>query len=133
MKLDAPLAVPALGVALLATSIVVVRAAIAPAPPAVARMTPEEQRVVAAAVAADEITWSNLSAQAFPEDHWSTRDDFHARELKRLKEIAKERRIPIEDVLRAVDDDVHRAHANAESPDYRGAHAVPCKPRPIYD
>jgi hypothetical protein len=134
VKLDASLAAPATLVALLATGIVVARTltAAAPPPPA-ARATANDKKLVALIVSTDEVAWNNLAVQAFPEDHWSARDDFHARELKKLKELANDRKVPIEDLLRAVDDDLHRARSRPDAPDARGARAVPCKPRPFYD
>jgi hypothetical protein len=84
-------------------------------------------------IAAEEREWARLAVQAFPEDDWSMRDDFHSRETRRMRELAKQHGVPLEDVLRAVDDDLHLAGARADSPDFRGARAVPCKPRPFYD
>lgn len=133
MRLDLALAVPGIAAAALVTTVVTVRAATAPEPPAPRRATDDERRVLAAAVAKDELTWSTQAWGAFPEDHWSARDDFHSREMKRIRDLAKEHDVPVVDVLRAIDEDLHRRKAQAGAPDLRGATAVPCKPRPFYD
>lgn len=133
MKLDVATSVPSLVVLAVATVLVVVRAASAPPPVAAPRATPEQSRAIALAVASEEGEWARLAIQAFPEDAWSMRDDFHARETRRVRDLAKQNDVPLEDVLRAIDDDLHRAGARFDSFDYRGARAVPCKPRPFYD
>jgi hypothetical protein len=122
----------ALAVVALCGAIVVVRVKAAPAPnPAAGKLDERGRRAVALDVATRENDWRRESAENFPRDHWSQSDDFHAREAKRVREIAGERRVPYEDVLRAIDDDLHRIGPSIGA--LRGGSAVPCKPRPFYD
>jgi hypothetical protein len=120
-------------------AVVLVKAATAKAPPAPRRATPAEEAALAAAIASSEPRWLVETEQAFPRDRWSARDDFHGRELRDVQTKARELGVPMEDVLRAIDDDIHRsghrasARASDEDADPRSARAVPCKPRPIYD
>jgi hypothetical protein len=112
---------------------VVVRAADADGAGAGRQATAFERAGFAAAVAAGEDAWRAEAEQTWAGDVWSQRDDFHARERNRIRDVATENGVPVEEVLRAVDHDLHRARARQTSPDLRGAGAVPCKPRPIYD
>jgi hypothetical protein len=110
------------------------RAATAPAPPPKRLATPSERATVASTIAQNEKNWLREVGENFPDDNWSQRDDFHGKEYRKISELTSEKGIRIEDALRAVDDDVHAAKApNANAPDTRAAHAVPCKPRPFYD
>lgn len=121
-------------VALSCVLVVSVRLAQAPAPPPRRPATAAEKSELALAVNAAERGWRDETTQNFPSDNWSQRDDFHGREFRKAVELANEKGIRIEDVLRAVDDDIHRRAASGpSSPDYRNARAVPCKPRPFYD
>ena len=113
--------------------VVLTRAASAPAPRLARPAVDFEKRNVAADMAANEPGWREEAASSFPEDAWSQSDDFHAREAKHIRALADRMGIRIADILKAVDDDLHARRATATSPDPRGAHAVPCKPRPIYD
>jgi hypothetical protein len=132
--MDVRTSLPAAAIAIGCVVLVVARVALAPGPPPRRQADPAERRRLAAAVAASERTWSTETAQTFPEDLWSQRDDFHGRELRKVKELAGENDLPVEDVLRAIDEDLHRTGApNASAPDDRNARAIPCKPRPFYD
>jgi hypothetical protein len=141
MKMDLRTSLPAAAVAIGCALVVTVRVAIAPAPTLNRPATDDERAEIAQAVAASERAWTNESTQNFPADSWSQRDDFHGRELRKVEELVKAQGIRIEDVLRAIDDDIH--HRNARRPstipggtlerDERHANAVPCKPRPFYD
>jgi hypothetical protein len=113
------------------TALVVARASSAPAPAPPKRATDAERTSLAMTLASEEPSWRASSEESFPQDNWSQRDDFHAREAQEIRELARARGVPYEDVLRAVDDDLHaRGRATGEA---RGARAVPCKPRPFYD
>jgi hypothetical protein len=74
------------------------------------------------------------AAESFPGDAWSQSDDFHAHEARQIRELAHQRHVTVEEVLRAIDDDLH-APERARRSDHgsRGVTAVPCKPRPFYD
>jgi hypothetical protein len=113
-------------------ALVVVRAAMAPEmAPAAGRADAATRGAIARDIAGLEPSWRGEAEEAFPSDLWSQRDDFHAREAQRVREIAADKSVPVEDVLRAVDEDLHSIpHAAAE---VRGTRAVPCKPRPFYD
>jgi hypothetical protein len=127
-----------LGVVVIASAaaVVVVRAATAPEPPAPRAATKDDRRAMALAVAAEEPEWRAKAEEAFPSDDWSQRDDFHSREAAKIRELSNQRGVPYEDVLRAIDDDLHtraRGRTGRAVGDARGARAVPCKPRPFYD
>ncbi len=118
----------ALTVALGCTALVSYRAATVPAPRPARAATVDERAEIAREVAKDERAWINETTQNFPSDSWSQRDDFHGRELRKVQELAHEKKVRVEDVLRAVDEDIH-----AGTTKLRRANAVPCKPRPFYD
>jgi hypothetical protein len=124
------LRVNALAVVVLAACAAVVasRVASAPAPTAGPPATPQQRARFAAAVAADEPAWRRQAEQDFPADLWSQRDAFHGREAQSVRDLAGGARVPYEEVLRAIDDDVHKARGPE-----RSAAAIPCKPRPFYD
>lgn len=114
--------------------LVTARVAFAPGPKPLRKATPEERTEIAQVIAGAERNWANESAKSFPQDHWSQRDDFHGREYRKVNELVKEKGVRVEDILEAVDDDIHRRAAmNPESAEIRHARAVPCKPRPFYD
>lgn len=82
------------------------------------------------------------TSQNFVADAWSQRDDFHGREYRQVLDIAKESKVRIEDVLRAIDDDIHQPVGRSNTSVIvrggsgghdRHANAVACKPRPFYD
>ena len=132
--MDLRTSLPAVLVALGCMLVVTVKTALAPAPPSRRSATAEEREEIAQTIAALEPNWANETAQNFPADDWSQRDDFHGREHQKVEEIASEKKIPYEDVLRAIDDDLHRRQAkDPHADDDRHARAVPCKPRPFYD
>lgn len=125
-------------IVLLATVVVVARAAGAAAPAPARAVTPGEQADLALNIAVNEPEWQRASEEQFPEDHWSARDDFHSREAARVRELARERGITYEDVLRAVDEDLHAGGGGGTgggqgTGEARSARAIPCKPRPFYD
>jgi hypothetical protein len=113
------------------------RAAHAPAPPGAVsrRTTPAERANLAIDVAAHERAWRDEAAESFPADAWSQSDDFHAQEARQIRELAHQRHVTFEEVLRAVDEDLHAPKAKGRRPDdrERSVTAVPCKPRPFYD
>jgi hypothetical protein len=115
------------------TGLVVVRALVAPAVTDRRVATPSERAELARAIASAEPDWEKDSAKAFPADRWSESDDFAGHEYRKATELAKDKDVRVDDVLRGVDEDLHRVPQSANSPDVRRAHAVSCKPRPIYD
>lgn len=136
--MDLRTSLPAAAVVLGCTLLVTARTAVAPVPLPRRSATLAERTDVAITIESQERTWASETAQNFPADSWSQRDDFHGRELRKAQELAKERGIRIEDVLRAVDEDIHRraSPATLRIPGAftdRHANAVPCKPRPFYD
>ena len=132
--MDLRTSLPAAAVAIGCLLLVTVRVVLAPGPTPRRIATEDERIEVAQAIAASERAWTNETTQNFPADHWSQRDDFHGREYRKAEELANEKGLRIEDVLRAVDDDIHRRKAKTpDAPDDRNARAVPCKPRPFYD
>lgn len=126
--------VAAIVVLLLSSLTVIVRAAGAPSPPASRRLDPGERAAVAAAIAAREPEWAAETTRGYPFDRWSQSDDFHGREFRLIQQLAREHAVSVEEVLRAIDEDLHRRGVPTEAaPDDRHARAVPCKPRPFYD
>ncbi|MFO0734907.1 MAG: hypothetical protein U0270_03475 [Labilithrix sp.] len=134
MPMDLRQSLPATVVTTIVAVIVVARVATAPAPAPARVGSSAERQEIANRIATQEKEWLRQVGESFPQDNWSQRDDFHGREYKEVQKIAHERGLRIEDVLRAIDDDLHKhpAHGPA-APDTRAAHAVPCKPRPFYD
>lgn len=120
-------------VTLLVIGLVVRRAANAPAPRLARAATTEERERYASAIRTAESNWHASANREFPRDAWSHSDDFHGQEMNLARELARRDGVRTEDVLRAVDDDLHREGAHASSPDRRSARAIPCKPRPFYD
>ena len=121
------------------TVLVVFRVATAPAPTPLRAATTQERAEIAQAIAASESAWTSETTQNFPADSWSQRDDFSGREYRKAQDLSKEKNVRLEDILRAVDDDIHRSRGSRTvngtvvlSPE-RHADAVPCKPRPFYD
>lgn len=134
MPTDLRTTLPSTAVALACVMVVTVRVALAPSPTPRRSATPAERAEIARLIADSERAWTDETTQNFPEDQWSQRDDFHGREFRQVVQIADEKGIRIEDVLRAVDDDIHRSKVrSADAPDDRNARAIPCKPRPFYD
>jgi hypothetical protein len=80
----------------------------------------------------NEVDWQARAELDFPGDLWSQSDDFHAREATRIRELAGQHRIGYEDVLRAIDEDLHDKTMSRRTAGRR-VNAVPCKPRPFYD
>jgi hypothetical protein len=134
MAMDLRTSLPAAAVALGCVLVVTVKTAVAPDPPPRRVATSEERIELAEAVAGMERDWTTETTQNFPADNWSQRDDFHGREYQKVQELVSEKGIRTEDVLRAIDDDIHRRRAKTpDAADDRHARAVPCKPRPFYD
>lgn len=109
----------------------VVRAATVqrPAPPA-RRLSAEERAEVGRAAAREEPGWRQRSRQSFPGDFWSQDDDFGASERQWALDESRRRGVPVVDVLRAIDEELHAASPVLPP---RKATASPCKPRPFYD
>lgn len=110
------------------TILVAVKVASAPALAGALRATAEQKAIVAMAIAGEEPGWRKTTEQEFPADLWSQRDAFHGNEASKAKDLAFANRIPVEDVLRAIDEDIHKSRDRD-----RLAGAIPCKPRPFYD
>lgn len=110
------------------TILVATKVAGAPAPAGAIAATAEQKVIVAQAIAAEEPAWRRTVDQEFPADLWSQRDAFHGNEAGKAKDLAFANRIPVEDALRAIDEDIHKTRDRD-----RLARAIPCKPRPFYD
>jgi hypothetical protein len=109
-------------------------AATAPPPPPGRPATAEERKGLANDIAGHERAWEDDAMRGFPSDLWSQRDDFHGLEFRGVFDVKGAHGVRLEDVLKAVDDDVHLRQATSPSDsDPRDARAVPCKPRPVYD
>lgn len=104
--------------------------ALTAAPDPDARRLDEAARIaVSAAAAAEEPAWRIASRRSFPEDHWSQDDDFAASERRWAIDEARRRRVPVSEVFRAIDEDLHRSPPVPP----RRATSSPTKPRPFYD
>jgi hypothetical protein len=125
---NARLDIPAFLVATAVVAIVVGRAATAPAPKAPRAATPTERASFATVVVGQEPEWREKAANDFPADAWSQRDAFHGHESAMVREMARGAGVSIEEVFRAIDDDIHRSRGGD-----RNAEVVPCHPRPIFD
>jgi hypothetical protein len=106
-----------------------VRAFTAHVPPPARRLTDAERVEVGRAAAAAEPGWRRNSHHSFPGDHWSQDDDFGAAERSWALSEAAKRGVPVTDVLRAIDEELHSGPVLPP----RKASASPSKPRPFYD
>jgi hypothetical protein len=121
-------------VIVLCTGYVAVAAASAPAPASGHPASAEERVAIAKEIADREQGWEDEAVRGFPSDLWSQRDDFHGLEVRGVFEVKGAHGVRLEDVLKAVDDDLHRGQSTSPGDmDRRNARAVPCKPRPVYD
>ncbi|NVJ10330.1 hypothetical protein HUW63_34575 [Myxococcus sp. AM001] len=107
----------------------VVRAATAELPPRERALSAAERKQVGRAAASQEPEWRRKSRQSFPGDRWSQDDDFGASERQWALDEARRRRVPVTDVLGAIDEELHGQPVLPP----RKATASPCKPRPFYD
>lgn len=134
--MDLPAQIAGFLVAVGCTALVIVRAATAPSPPPLNAVTEADRARFAATIASQEHDWRRKAATDFPHDNWSQRDAFHGYEALTVIDMAGAARVPYEEVLRAIDDDLHGASSPdggvARRPD-RNVNAVPVKPRPIFD
>lgn len=134
MSTDLRFSVPAVLLATACTLTVLVRAATAPVPPPRPIATPAVRAEIVKDIASSEADWLKSTTQHFPSDAWSERDDFGGLEYQHDEKLSQKDNVRLEDVLRAVDDDLHeRRVTDPRAPDPRAARAVPCKPRPFYD
>lgn len=132
--MDLRMTIPSVAIAAACLVIVTTRTLSAQSPTPRRHADPSERAEIARTIATAEVDWSKETERNFPEDYWSQRDDFHGRELKAVLQISRDKGILLEDVLRAIDDDIHQRKApSAEAEGDRHARAIPCKPRPFYD
>jgi hypothetical protein len=119
-----------LGLAIVATcaGIVWSRASSAPLMPVALPATPDQRASIARAITVQEPGWRKTTEESFPADVWSQRDAFHGHEATAVRDQAFAFRVSYEDVLRAIDEDLHKGPTRD-----RSANAIPCKPRPFYD
>ena len=118
-------------VVLLSAVLAAIRAQWAPPPPRGPERLSEQERVATfAALASSEPTWRREAESAFPGDAWSQDDDFHRRESTFARETATARGVPVEEVLRAIDEGLHGELGMSHQ---LVATVPPCKPRPFYD
>lgn len=134
MSTDLRFSVPAVAIAGICALAAVARAATAATPPPRPAASPAVDAEIAREVAASEAEWRKATTEHFPSDHWSERDDFGGLEYQRDEKLSAKHNVRLEDVIRAVDDDLHANPVHdPTAPDPRAARAVPCKPRPFYD
>lgn len=135
MPMDLRFSLPAAAITTVVAAVIVVRAVMAPAPTPRRKALPLERADIASKIATQEKDWTRQVGENFPQDNWSQRDDFHGREFREVLKLSNEKGVRVEDVLRSIDDDIHKQSGaiGPKSADTRAAHAVPCKPRPFYD
>jgi hypothetical protein len=83
------------------------------------------------AVASEEAFMRRGAVKGFPADPWSQDDDFHNREIQRVRAIAGAERVSVSSMLRAVDDGA-RDRWDRMTDDPLVETVPPCRPRPIY-
>jgi hypothetical protein len=92
---------------------------------------PAQRAAIFRDFAARESATRANAARSFPGDPWSADDDFHNHEQWLARDIAAGQHIPIEAVLRAIDDGLREHWAPPGSLPLIGT-VPPCHPRPIY-
>ena len=98
--------------------------------PMTRRLSRDEAEKIGRALAEKEPLMRDNARRRFAGDRWSADDDFHNAEQRFARRIAMEKGVSAGDVLRIIDDDIHR---NAGEQPSRITGAAPCKPRPFYD
>lgn len=93
---------------------------------------PEHQRRNAyTVIAADERNMRRESIKDFPADPWSQDDGFHNSEYRRARQVATQRSMSLQDVLRAMDEGM-REHWPKPAGIHQKPTVPPCRPRPIH-
>ncbi len=130
LRVTLPDAAKAVAVIVTVACVVLVasRAASAPRPEATPAATPQQRAMFALSVFGEEDGWRTQAEKDFPGDQWSQRDAFHGHEAQSVRDLAGNSHVSYEDVIKAIDDDVHKSRGQE-----RSARAIPCKPRPFYD
>jgi hypothetical protein len=95
------------------------------------RASIELQKSAFFAMAADERKNRRDAAHDFPADAWSQDDAFHNFEFKRARDIAHDKKMPLEDVLSAIDEGM-REHWPRPRGVAMNPSVPPCRPRPIH-
>lgn len=109
--------------------VALIRALTADFPAPKNRLGAADRERVGRAAAREEPVWREKARKSFPGDLWSQDDDFGASERSWINREAARRRVPVVDVLQAIDEDL-RAHP-PQPP--RSSTAAPSRPRPFYD
>jgi hypothetical protein len=107
---------------------VVIRSVYAQVPGPTHSLTPVERMLIGRQAAEKEPEWRLKSERGFPGDCWSADDDYGASEYNWAREQAGQRGVPVIEILRAIDDDLHRFPVAPP----RKSGACPCMPRPFY-
>lgn len=102
----------------------------APSQPYTQRLSREQRAELAVEGASLEDAWRHNGALLYPGDRWSADDDFHNQEGRWARSVAGAFRVPVGDMLHAIDEGLHAALRNGTP---RRSTASPCKPRPFYD
>jgi hypothetical protein len=109
--------------------VALIRALTADFPAPKNRLGAADRERVGRAAAREEPVWREKTRKTFPGDRWSQDDDFGASEKAWINGQASRRRVPVVDVLQAIDEDLR---ANPPRPP-RSSTAAPSRPRPFYD
>jgi hypothetical protein len=92
-------------------------------------ITPPLARAAYADITGREPQMRAEAARTFPGDLWSQDDDFHDHEQDAVRDYATKHRVPIADVLGAIDDGMRARWPTPAQPSPRVA---PCRPRLTY-
>lgn len=83
------------------------------------------------AMAGDARKMRRDAAHDFPADAWSQDDAFHNFEFKKARDVANDKKMPLEDVLSAIDEGM-REHWPRPRGVVMNPSVPPCRPRPIH-
>ena len=108
-----------------------VRAATATPRPSLPPLTEADRRTAYALVVAEERNMRREATKDFPADPWSADDAFHNNDYRRAKQIAQQKRMSLQDVLRAMDDGM-RLRWPKPAGIHQNPSVPPCRPRPIH-
>jgi hypothetical protein len=95
------------------------------------RATEELKKSAFFAMAGDERKMRRDAAKDFPADAWSQDDAFHNFEFKKARDVASDKKMPLEDVLSAIDEGM-REHWPRPRGVVMNPSVPPCRPRPIH-
>jgi hypothetical protein len=111
--------------------VALVRASVGRVPHPTGAATPDQERELFAEETDAEPFDRQDAARRFRGSPWSQDDDFHAKEMKRVKDFAKTHSVSISSLLDGLDEGMHKKWPTpaARTPNPK---VMPCRPRLIY-